>query len=386
MRQKIEEIYRVIDQNYSFCKDIGLLSGKGGIVLFLFYYYKLTLNTKAYDLGSYLIEAILAEINQRETLLDFCHGIAGIGWLIEHLEQNEFLECDTNDLLSGIDEYIYKSAIIDLQNKDYDFLHAAIGKGLYLLKRKKVNESYLEEIAKLMLKISESPLEGQLRWPSPHPLNQRMYNISLSHGIAGIINFFTRLIELDTVKSEAQAIVNKSINYLLTLKFENQISIFPNNHILEKHKYLPSRLAWCYGDLGIGITLWQVSQSLDDKFLEKNAMQIMLHSTRRRDLKDNRVIDAGLCHGTSGIAHIFNRMFINTGLQEFEESSDYWFNETLKMARFSDGLAGYKSWQGRNNGWYKEINFLEGIAGVGLALISKVSDIMPQWDECLLLS
>ncbi len=29
---------------------------------------------------------------------------------------------------------------------------------------------------------------------------------------------------------------------------------------------------------------------------------------------------------------------------------------------------------------------LEGIAGIGLAMISAVSDIEPIWDECLLLS
>ena len=33
-----------------------------------------------------------------------------------------------------------------------------------------------------------------------------------------------------------------------------------------------------------------------------------------------------------------------------------------------------------------EYNLLDGIAGIGLSLISAISSIEPQWDECLLLS
>ena len=35
---------------------------------------------------------------------------------------------------------------------------------------------------------------------------------------------------------------------------------------------------------------------------------------------------------------------------------------------------------------YEDFGFLEGIAGIGLSLISAISDTDPSWDECLLLS
>ena len=56
----------------------------------------------------------------------------------------------------------------------------------------------------------------------------------------------------------------------------------------------------------------------------------------------------------------------------------------LKMAKFKDGLAGYKMWNIDN--YKNESNLLEGIAGIGLALLSSISDEDPSWDECLLLS
>lgn len=266
-------------------------------------------------------------------------------------------------------------------------MHGVLGKALYLLKRKNVNKENLKKITNHILKASESPLTNHMRWKSTHfETNETIYNLSLSHGIASNINILTRFFEKNIAKMQSEDMVIKSVNYLLSCQNENELSIFPNYTLTGRSEDQKSRLAWCYGDLGIGITLWQTSQIISDKVLEHNSLEILLHSTERRDLKKNSVVDAGLCHGTAGIAHIFNRVYKNTGNKEFKESADFWFNETIKMAKFEDGFAGFKNWQNWNNTWKNEIGFLNGIAGIGLAMISAVSDIEPKWDECLLLS
>ena len=57
------------------------------------------------------------------------------------------------------------------------------------------------------------------------------------------------------------------------------------------------------------------------------------------------------------------------------------------MAKIDDGVAGYKVWRTSEYGGLQiEYAFLEGIAGIGLSLISAISDIDPKWDEYLLLS
>lgn len=53
------------------------------------------------------------------------------------------------------------------------------------------------------------------------------------------------------------------------------------------------------------------------------------------------------------------------------------------MARFDDGLAGYKA---LHTEMENEYGILEGVAGIGLALLSYVTETEPTWDECLLLS
>ena len=48
------------------------------------------------------------------------------------------------------------------------------------------------------------------------------------------------------------------------------------------------------------------------------------------------------------------------------------------MAKFEDGLAGYKKYRMEEyGGWTNDYGFLEGVSGIGLALISAVSDIEP---------
>ena len=120
-------------------------------------------------------------------------------------------------------------------------------------------------------------------------------------------------------------------------------------------------------------------------WIDKALEVLIFAATKRRDLQQNRVRDACFCHGTAGIGHIFYRMWWNTRMPEFKDVANYWFNETLKMSKFEDGLAGYKVWH-TEDGYVNQMGILEGIAGIGLALLSYYYDMEPTWDECLLLS
>jgi hypothetical protein len=105
-------------------------------------------------------------------------------------------------------------------------------------------------------------------------------------------------------------------------------------------------------------------------------------------LSENYVFDAGLCHGSAGIAHTFYRMWINSQIIEFKQAMEYWFEVTLKMATYKDGLAGYKTYCfSEANHWYmNDYSFLEGITGIGMTLNSFKNQVNPKWDKFLLLS
>lgn len=88
------------------------------------------------------------------------------------------------------------------------------------------------------------------------------------------------------------------------------------------------------------------------------------------------------------IGHIFYRAWWNTKIPEFKDAADYWFEQTLKMAFFEDGLAGFKAFEmpDQKPTWVNKYGLLEGIAGIGLAMLTYDNKMEPVWDECLLLS
>jgi hypothetical protein len=152
---------------------------------------------------------------------------------------------------------------------------------------------------------------------------------------------------------KAKELIEKGVAFILNQKLpkDNFHSIYPSLALESTDKLYSSRLAWCYGDLGIGFALLHAGRVLQKNDWIDEAIQTFTHAALRRNLKQNGLVDASFCHGTAGVAHIFNRLYIDIGIKLFKDASDYWFEETLKMAKFNDGLVGYKflCWIGRSN-------------------------------------
>jgi lantibiotic modifying enzyme len=135
------------------------------------------------------------------------------------------------------------------------------------------------------------------------------------------------------------------------------------------------------------MALWQASQTLQNKEWERISLDILLHTTTRTNPVKEKVSDGGFCHGSSGIAHIYNRLYQATEINIFKDAAIYWLHDTLDKAKFIDGIAGYKTWHTpKYGGWIMHTGLLEGVSGIGLVLLSAVGDIEPKWDECLLLN
>jgi hypothetical protein len=101
------------------------------------------------------------------------------------------------------------------------------------------------------------------------------------------------------------------------------------------------------------------------------------------------VRDAGLCHGSAGVAHIFHRLLHATGEDLFENASRRWYRLTLNRRRPARPVAGFPAWSTDDAGriaWRPDPGVLEGAAGVALTLLSATTPLEPAWDRALLLS
>jgi lantibiotic modifying enzyme len=390
--EKLKEIAGILQNECPDSEDNpGLMGGKVGVATFLFYYAKFYDIQEPYDYALELLTSVFNDIENGFNFHTHASGLAGIGTVIELLIQEDLIEADVDEVLGELDDFLYEKMILELKKSNYDFLHGAVGIGLYFLKRKsnKKSHEFLKDFVHELDNIAHKDEEG-IKWISV--LNREKgtkgYNLSLSHGLASIIAFLSKLYTAGIAKDKVFYLLNGAVKYLLNQQMD--ISKFNSNFpsfVFKDEPSTNSRLAWCYGDLGIGIALWQAGNNTNKELWKEKAIEILLHSAKRRDLKENIVVDAGLCHGSAGIAHIYSRMYSYTDKNEFKDSAEYWFEQSLQMAKFDDGLAGYKVWRAPEyGGSQNDFGFLEGIAGIGLSFISAISDIEPKWDECLLLS
>ncbi len=341
------------------------------------------------------LEYIYKKIN-KINITTFSSGIVGVGWLCQYLLKKNLIDYDdVNELLVQIDEISYKSALVDLKENNHDFLHGSVGNAIYLSSRLEENKNvkiYLTEILNILSEISKSNNKG-VYWEEStfylkeYEKDKKIINLSLAHGIASKIVLFSKLYKQGIDINLSKHLLKESVGFLLNSKNPtNSISIFPTR-VEENQESNYSRLSWCYGDLGISIALWQAGDALQDEIIKQEAIEICLYTTQRIDLKDTGLNDAAFCHGTAGVAHIYNRMFRYTRKIEFKEAANYWIEQTLKMATFEDGLAGYKSFfTEKYGGWVTNYGLLDGVTGIGLVLNSYINEEEPTWDECLLLS
>ena len=89
----------------SFLPDLGLFHGKMGIVLFFAHYARFAGNPLYSKFAGELLDEIYDEI-YIGLPINFEYGLCGIGWGMEYLLQNGFIEGDSDEILSDIDERI----------------------------------------------------------------------------------------------------------------------------------------------------------------------------------------------------------------------------------------------------------------------------------------
>jgi hypothetical protein len=335
----------------------------------------------------------IASVRTSESLYD---GFPGIGWVTAHLSGRLF----ETDPLDGVDvdEALIRFLGHPSLPGEYDLVNGLVGLGVYALERlprpsaSRCLEKVVSCLAQRALKSEEgaaffTPAEELLPiYRLTYP--RGAFNLGVAHGLPGVIAMLGSTCRAGVATQQARPLLAATVSWLLAREFPpGHDCRFPHFHALG-HEYSPSRLAWCYGDLGIAIALLTAARGIGDAALEREALRIA-RDAAGRDPSRSRIVDAGLCHGAAGAGHLFNRLYQATGDEQFAEVARYWFLEAFAMRRPGTGVAGFSSF-GRNEDsgarWSAYPGFLIGSAGIALALIGAASPVLPEWDRLLLAS
>jgi lantibiotic modifying enzyme len=151
---------------------------------------------------------------------------------------------------------------------------------------------------------------------------------------------------------------------------------------LENSDVSDQRIGWCRGEIGIAIALLSAARALDRDDLADRAIAVALEPFARRG--GRWPIDAGLCHGAAGLAHLYNRMYQATGDGRLGEHAHTWLCKTMAMQTPGNGIAGFTMFRPRRDPeWEADPSLLVGASGVGLVMLAGATSVTPSWDRVL---
>lgn len=376
--------------------DPRLASGHAGRALFLAYLDATRPGTAA---GDHALEAVgqaieaLASASLPPSLFS---GFSGIGWTIEHLTR-EFFDGD-EDLVSEVDAALGEALAGPGEALEAELIKGLAGFGIYLLERLPHPTAHLL-LDRVLARLEESVEEqdGGLTWftrPEWIPEIQRplrpdgCYNLGVAHGVPGILGFLAAARDAGLDDPRIPRLAEGAVRWLLAQRLpDGGDSAFPAI-ITPGGEPNPTRSAWCYGDPGIAAVLLNAARSFHRPDWEREALELALLAVRRPP-EAAQVNDGGLCHGTVGLAHLYNRMYQATGDPVLRDAALEWLRRTLDLRRPGEGMAGFNAWVGDQRGggdWQPQPGFLIGVAGIGLGLLAAATDVEPAWDRALLLS
>jgi len=369
----------------------GLFGGNFGPLLFLFYYADFSKDEKYALLAEQFLDKLLTHLESNLPGFSYSSGYAGMLYLFHFLQEKKFIDLDLSDSEEVIENYVIKQARICMQVNDFDYFHGSLGVALYFL-RKNPSHPFLSEFIEFLYQRAEKDFVNHtVKWKTPfgRPEPVYDYHLSLSHGMTSIVLFLCRLLKTPSFRAsdDCLTMLEGSMNYIVLQEIDHTQhgSFFPNNSLENNNHPMKSRLAWCFGDLGIAWTLWQAGVVIRNRHWQDKAIEIIEYSTKRITWDQTVVNDCGICHGSAGIAMVFRRFYLEMRKKMFQDAWIHWIAFTLNFKRFDDGAAGFKTFE-LQKGWKNDISLLTGISGVGLSLLSFLREDLQEWDELFLLS
>jgi len=237
------------------------------------------------------------------------------------------------------------------------------------------------------------PMDTGVAWftpPSLLPEWQRTIapdgytNLGLAHGVPGVIAILARYLSAGVEVARSRALLDRAVAFLRSVaepprpggRYSAWLPVQPG---------WTNRVAWCYGDLGVSVALMAAATATGRDDWRGDALELARGmAARPRD--QSQVVDAGLCHGAAGVAHLFNRLAQATGDAELARTADTWFGHALAMRQSGADVGGFPrgSYQDGAMVWEPSADLLTGASGIALALHAAISPIEPAWDQLLL--
>ncbi|MGS2763425.1 lanthionine synthetase LanC family protein [Sinomicrobium sp. M5D2P9] len=322
-------------------KDISLATGNSGRILFLATYYIQTRDETCQEKIEELLEENFETLNREPASTSFHNGLAGYGWLLQHLAENHLLDPDDLiDILAQFDDVITGeihqkiSTLKDLTTFNTEIFQTCH----YLFQRLKKSgniKSLLTEVVNNLENMISAFLKTEhlsFQWPT----------------IPEIILFLSKCIRAGIQKKKSKELIELLLNNisLSVPEFIDKNTFFPakntgNNRIISL-------------DLNMACALWEAGKTCDNTHWTRLAYIILKYNAYNKDKNHNFFYKKGIAEDNWAIAYLYQYFYKKTGFKLFEKNSSFWL-ETKLLPTI--------------NSKYSTLGMQNGLSGIGLALM-----------------
>lgn len=347
-----------------------------------------------------LLERLLDRSAAAQLQTSLSEGLEGVAWVTVHAAR-ALGEDDAEELVEEVDESVagYLEAMPVPWPESHDLLHGLTGFGISALERLATPAARRTVGGAVRHLDGAAERDGRsgpgATWRSYAPAHpDGFHQVGTAHGQAGVVAFLARAAaaarrgEVSAETGErAERLLAEALDWLFAQRLPDEArSAFPGS-VVATLPPSPTRLAWCYGDLGISLALLVAADALGDSSLRATALEIAQLAARRPP-EQAQADDACLCHGTAGLGHQFHRLHRATGDDLFANAARHWYAETLELRQTGPdarGVAGFPVWTSADDQviWRDDAGFLIGTTGVALCLAAALDPVAPTWDRVL---
>lgn len=225
-----------------------------------------------------------------------------------------------------------------------------------------------------------APLQALLAKP-PASLAAEPLALGLAEGLAAELLLLLKLHKAGLRHASLVARIRAGISQLLAVRhpvdfLEGHYSVFPHQVLpAAEENAFSAELSWQRGDLGQSLLLYKAHELLQDDELIKIAELVGLNTLLRTTVQATGIETAEFAQGAAGVAHLYRKLYQASQQAAYRDGYHYWLEQTHLLLRQDLAAGRYRQREGE---------LLHGLVGIGLVLVSSLTETELGWDALVL--
>jgi lantibiotic modifying enzyme len=379
-------------------RDPSLAKGQAGLALLYTWLAEARGTPQADVFAKQCLDQAIEALSRQAMHASLWAGFTGVAWAADLVDG--LLDPDAEDRSEAVDDALLRLLSRDEQwTAPYDLVVGLTGLGVYALQRypRPSATECLRRVVEHLHERAQHDEHGLYWWTPPEEIASQeareqypsgRADLGVAHGVAGVIALLGSICGAGVEQATARPLLEGAVRWLWAHSVPTEADPTFPIWVAPGYQPSPARSAWCYGDPGIAAALLLAARGVGDAGWEQAAATLACRAAER-PASESGVVDACICHGAAGLAHVYNRMYQATGEPKLGRAAVYWLERTLdfyRLARDTGGAWVHGSKDPAHQEPWTGIDVVDGAAGVALVLLAGATSFEPAWDRMFLVS